>query len=160
MSKFQLNSGLEFDPELFNDECLFDFIETLDPHNSGHCEELIIEPLEDSDDGDSSSEFDITQAEVEKSEGDESDDINDDDSLYCDLGYSGPSISKTSPWRLVERKRLLKLFGRNPRKGYHLVTTPEKIIFEKRFGLQDNLIMAESGVMRVSKNKKFLEPDK
>jgi lipopolysaccharide export system permease protein len=30
-------------------------------------------------------------------------------------------------------------------------------IFEKRFGLQDNLIMAESGVMRVSKNKKFLE---
>ena len=30
-------------------------------------------------------------------------------------------------------------------------------IFEKRFGLQDNLIMAESGVMRVSANKKFLE---
>ena len=30
-------------------------------------------------------------------------------------------------------------------------------IFEKRFGLQDNLIMAESGVMRVSTNKKFLE---
>jgi len=30
-------------------------------------------------------------------------------------------------------------------------------IFEKRFGLQDNLIMAESGVMRVSPNKKFLE---
>ncbi|MFA9205609.1 MAG: LptF/LptG family permease [Burkholderiaceae bacterium] len=30
-------------------------------------------------------------------------------------------------------------------------------IFEKRFGLQDNLIMAESGVMRVSSNKKFLE---
>ena len=30
-------------------------------------------------------------------------------------------------------------------------------IFEKRFGLQDNLIMAESGIMRVSKNKKFLE---
>ena len=30
-------------------------------------------------------------------------------------------------------------------------------IFEKKFGLQDNLIMAESGVMRVSPNKKFLE---
>ena len=30
-------------------------------------------------------------------------------------------------------------------------------IFEKRYGLQDNLIMAESGVMRVSPNKKFLE---
>ena len=30
-------------------------------------------------------------------------------------------------------------------------------IFEKRFGFQDNLIMAESGVMRVSANKKFLE---
>jgi lipopolysaccharide export system permease protein len=30
-------------------------------------------------------------------------------------------------------------------------------IFEKRFGLQDNLIMAQSGVMRVSPNKKFLE---
>ncbi len=31
------------------------------------------------------------------------------------------------------------------------------VIFEKRFALQDNMIMAESGVMRVSPNKKFLE---
>jgi lipopolysaccharide export system permease protein len=31
------------------------------------------------------------------------------------------------------------------------------VIFEKRFALQDNIIMAESGVMRVSANKKFLE---
>ncbi len=31
------------------------------------------------------------------------------------------------------------------------------VIFEKRFALQDNIIMAESGVMRVSSNKKFLE---
>ncbi|MCX6212502.1 MAG: LptF/LptG family permease [Bacteroidetes bacterium] len=31
------------------------------------------------------------------------------------------------------------------------------VIFEKKYGLQDNFIMAESGVMRVSSNKKFLE---
>jgi lipopolysaccharide export system permease protein len=31
------------------------------------------------------------------------------------------------------------------------------VIFEKRFGLQDNYLIAESGVMRVSANKKFLE---
>ena len=31
------------------------------------------------------------------------------------------------------------------------------VIFEKKYALQDNFIMAESGVMRVSKNKKFLE---
>lgn len=31
------------------------------------------------------------------------------------------------------------------------------VIFEKRFALEDNMIMAESGVMRVSPNKKFLE---
>jgi len=31
------------------------------------------------------------------------------------------------------------------------------VIFEKRYGLQDNFIIAESGVMRVSSNKKFLE---
>ena len=31
------------------------------------------------------------------------------------------------------------------------------VIFEKRYGLQDNMIMAESGVMRVTPNKKFLE---
>ena len=31
------------------------------------------------------------------------------------------------------------------------------VIFEKKFGLQDNMIVAESGVMRVSKDKKFLE---
>lgn len=31
------------------------------------------------------------------------------------------------------------------------------VIFEKRFGLQDNYLIAESGVMRVSSNKKFLE---
>ena len=31
------------------------------------------------------------------------------------------------------------------------------VIFEKKFNLQDNMIMAESGVMRVSANKKFLE---
>ena len=31
------------------------------------------------------------------------------------------------------------------------------VIFEKKFNLQDNMIMAESGVMRVSKDKKFLE---
>ena len=31
------------------------------------------------------------------------------------------------------------------------------VIFEKRFGLQDNMIMAKSGVMRVTPDKKFLE---
>ncbi len=31
------------------------------------------------------------------------------------------------------------------------------VIFEKRFNLQDNMIIAESGVMRVTANKKFLE---
>jgi lipopolysaccharide export system permease protein len=31
------------------------------------------------------------------------------------------------------------------------------VIFEKRFGLQDNMIMANSGVMRVTPDKKFLE---
>ncbi len=31
------------------------------------------------------------------------------------------------------------------------------VIFEKKFNLQDNMIMAESGVMRVSKDKRFLE---
>jgi lipopolysaccharide export system permease protein len=31
------------------------------------------------------------------------------------------------------------------------------VIFEKKFNLQDNMIIAESGVMRVSKDKKFLE---
>jgi lipopolysaccharide export system permease protein len=31
------------------------------------------------------------------------------------------------------------------------------IIFEKRYGLQDNMTMAESGIMRVSPDKKFLE---
>ena len=31
------------------------------------------------------------------------------------------------------------------------------VIFEKKFNLQDNMIMAEWGVMRVSKDKKFLE---
>jgi len=31
------------------------------------------------------------------------------------------------------------------------------IIFEKKYNLQDNMIVAESGVMRVSKDKKFLE---
>ena len=31
------------------------------------------------------------------------------------------------------------------------------VIFEKRYGLQDNFIMAASGVMRVSPNKKYLE---
>jgi len=31
------------------------------------------------------------------------------------------------------------------------------VIFEKRYGLQDNMIMAKSGVMRVTPNKKFLE---
>ena len=31
------------------------------------------------------------------------------------------------------------------------------VIFEKRFGLQDNMIIAESGVMRVTPDKKFLE---
>jgi lipopolysaccharide export system permease protein len=31
------------------------------------------------------------------------------------------------------------------------------VIFEKRYGLQDNYLIAESGVMRVSSNKKFLE---
>ncbi len=31
------------------------------------------------------------------------------------------------------------------------------VIFEKKFNLQDNIILAESGVMRVSKDKRFLE---
>jgi len=31
------------------------------------------------------------------------------------------------------------------------------VIFEKKFNLQDNMLVAESGVMRVSKDKKFLE---
>jgi lipopolysaccharide export system permease protein len=31
------------------------------------------------------------------------------------------------------------------------------VIFEKRFGLQDNMIMAKSGVMRVTPDKKYLE---
>jgi lipopolysaccharide export system permease protein len=31
------------------------------------------------------------------------------------------------------------------------------VIFEKKYGLQDNFIMADRGVMRVSPNKKFLE---
>jgi lipopolysaccharide export system permease protein len=31
------------------------------------------------------------------------------------------------------------------------------VIFEKRFGLQDNMIIAKSGVMRVTPDKKFLE---
>jgi lipopolysaccharide export system permease protein len=31
------------------------------------------------------------------------------------------------------------------------------VIFEKRFNLQDNMIVSESGVMRVTANKKFLE---
>ncbi len=31
------------------------------------------------------------------------------------------------------------------------------IIFEKKNGLQDNMLMAESGVMRISKDKRFLE---
>ncbi|MCF8288623.1 MAG: LptF/LptG family permease [Chitinophagaceae bacterium] len=31
------------------------------------------------------------------------------------------------------------------------------VIFEKKFGLQDNMIMAKSGVMRVTPDKKFLE---
>ncbi|MEN9697237.1 MAG: hypothetical protein RLZ56_658 [Bacteroidota bacterium] len=31
------------------------------------------------------------------------------------------------------------------------------VIFEKKFNLQDNMIIAESGVMRVSKDKRFLE---
>ncbi len=31
------------------------------------------------------------------------------------------------------------------------------VIFEKRYGLQDNMIMAKSGVMRVTPDKKFLE---
>ena len=31
------------------------------------------------------------------------------------------------------------------------------VIFEKRYGLQDNIIMAKSGVMRVTPDKKFLE---
>jgi len=31
------------------------------------------------------------------------------------------------------------------------------VIFEKKFNLQDNMLIAESGVMRVSKDKKFLE---
>jgi lipopolysaccharide export system permease protein len=31
------------------------------------------------------------------------------------------------------------------------------VIFEKRFGMQDNMIMAKSGVMRVTPDKKFLE---
>jgi lipopolysaccharide export system permease protein len=31
------------------------------------------------------------------------------------------------------------------------------VIFEKKYGLQDNYLIAESGVMRVSSNKKFLE---
>ena len=30
------------------------------------------------------------------------------------------------------------------------------VIFEKKYGLQDNYLIAESGVMRVSSNKKFL----
>lgn len=31
------------------------------------------------------------------------------------------------------------------------------VIFEKRFGLQDNYLIAESGIMRISPNKKFLD---
>ena len=31
------------------------------------------------------------------------------------------------------------------------------VIFEKKYGLQDNFIMADKGIMRVSPNKKFLE---
>ncbi len=31
------------------------------------------------------------------------------------------------------------------------------VIFEKRYGLQDNMTMAESGIMRISPDKKFLE---
>lgn len=31
------------------------------------------------------------------------------------------------------------------------------VIFEKRYGIQDNIIVADSGIMKVSNNKKFLE---
>ena len=131
MSKFFNNSDLEFDPEVFNDEPLFD-PEPQETHTARYCDELIIEPLEMSDD-DSSSEFDVAEAEVEKSDDDESVEVDDDDSL-TDLGYNKNATKKTTPARLAERKRLIKAFGRKPRKGYHLITTPEKIIFEKRFG--------------------------